>query len=173
MTLGTVTGQEIKPNRGTGIDVRILQVDLGTSAQSDPQSVEYFSLSGDDNPPQNGDKVVVISLGSAFKIAIGVRDAVVTAMNAGERKLYSRDNSGDIAAFINLLTDGNIELNGNSRSAVRYEDLRTAFDELKSVVNTHTHIYTPGAGTPTATAVGTPQSSADITAAESETVKLA
>jgi hypothetical protein len=150
----------------------MLQVELGTTAQSDVQSVEYFSLGGDDNPPQTDDKVVVISIGSAFKIAIGVRDLIVTVMNPGERKLYSRDSGGAIAAFINLLTGGDIELNGNANTAVRFAALQTAFDELKGVVNSHTHLYNPGPGSPTATAAGTPQSAADISTAESDTVKL-
>jgi hypothetical protein len=144
--LGKVTGQEIKQNRGTDINVRMLQVQL--SNESDIQSVEYIPLSGDDNPPKKDDKVVVIGIGSAFKIAIGVRDAVVTAMAAGERKLYSRDGNGDIAAFINLLTDGNINLNGDAYSAVRFEELKTSFDAFVLWAQTHTHPTPPGESNP-------------------------
>ena len=163
--LGTVTGQEIKPNRGTDIDVRMLQVELGTSAQSDVQSVEYIPLSGDDNPPMKGDKVVVISIGPAFKIAIAVRDAVVTAMNAGERKLYSRDSNGDIAAFMNLLDTGIMELNGNAYSAVRFEELETAFNQLKADYDGHAGHFSPTNSVPT-------PSTADISPAESDMVKV-
>ena len=170
--LGTVTGQEIKPNRGTDINVRMLQIDLGTTAQPDIQSVEYIPLSGDDNPPRNGDKVVVISLGPAFKIAIAVRDAVVTAMNPGERKLYSRDSNGDIAAFINLLTGGDIWLNGGDFSAVRFEELETQFNELRDAFNNHNHTYNPGPGSSTPTGPAAPQSASDLSGAESGTVKV-
>jgi len=163
--LGKVTGQEIKPNRGTDIDVRMLQVQL--SNESDIQSVEYIPLSGDDNPPKKDDKVVVIGIGSAFKIAIGVRDAVVTAMAAGERKLYSRDGNGDIAAFINLLTGGNVELNGNTYSAVRFEKLETEFNELRDTYNSHNHETPPGPSQ-----IPNQISTADLTDAESPTVKL-
>jgi hypothetical protein len=170
MLTGIVTGQEIRKNRDSEINVRMLQVQI--SNPQDIQSVEYVPLAGDDNPPQNGDTVFILSFGQSYKCAIGVRDAIVASMSAGERKLYSRDSNGDIAAFINLLAGGNVELNGNAFSAVRFAELQTAFDALKSVVNTHTHLYNPGPGSPIATAAGTPQSTADITPAESDTVKL-
>jgi hypothetical protein len=130
-------------------------------------------MSGDDSPPQNGDNVVVLDIGPSFRVAVAVQDSVVPSMPAGEKKIFSRDGSGAIAAFVNLLAGGDLELNGNFDTAVRFAALKTEFDELKGVVNSHTHLYNPGPGGPTPTAVGTPQSAADLTGAESATVKLA
>ena len=167
--LGTVTGQEIKPKRGTDIDVRMLQVELGTSAQSDPQSVEYIPLSGDDNPPMKDDKVLVLSIGPAFKIGIGIRDAIVTAMNAGERKLYSRDSGGAVAAFMNLLDTGIMELNGNADFAVRFTNLESMVTSLNSKYDAHTH------PDPVSGSTGTPSNAPlglDISGAKVDEVKL-
>ena len=169
--IGTVTGQEVKKNRDGSIAVRLLQVQI--SNESDIQTVQYMGPAGEDSAPINGDKVQIFSIGPAFQFAIAVEDQNnVASMPAGEKKLYSRDSAGAIAAFISFLAGGNLELNGNDKSAVRYQDLQTQFDELKGVVNSHTHIYTPGAGTPTSTATALPQSAADITTTESPTVKL-
>jgi hypothetical protein len=162
MQTGTVTGQEITENRNGGVDVRMLQVNLNTPERPDNQAIQYVPMSGDDSPPQNGDTVFVLSIGQSFKVAIGVQDSVIPSMLAGEKKSYSRDSAGDIAAFINYLGGGNLELNGNAFTAVRFAALETAFNQFKSDYNAHNH---GGSGTNTPT-------SADISPAESETVKL-
>jgi hypothetical protein len=178
ITIGRVTGQEIKENRNGAADVRLLMVRI--SNDSDIQTVQYMPMSGDDSPPQNGDLVAIISIGPAFKVAIGVQDSVVPEMDPGEKKLFSRDSGGAIAAFVNFLAGGNLELNGNDYSAVRYQELETAFNQLKSdfnnlvtAYNAHSHTgVTVGAGvTGSPVAAGVP-SEADISPAESDTVKI-
>ena len=165
--LGTITGQEIKENRNGGIDVRLLQVEMSNG--SDIQTVQHVPMPGDDSPPQNGDMVAVLPIGPAFKVALGIQDSVVPSMNAGEKKLFSRDSSGNIAAFINFLSGGDIELNGNAFTAVRFSALETAFNQLKTDFDIHNHPTAPvGPVSPPSTAPST----ADITPAESETVKL-
>ncbi len=86
----------------------------------------------------------------------------------GGEKLYSI-SSGSIQAFINIKNDGIIEINGNSDFAVRFNALQTAFDQLKSDFNAHTHASVTSLGTPT---VPIPQSTADITPAKVDEVKL-
>jgi phage gp45-like len=167
-SLGTVTGQEIKTNRNGEVDVRLLQVQF--SNERDIQTVQHFNPSGEDSAPINGDEVIVFEIGAAFKVAVATQDALAAVMGAGEKKLYSRDSGGAIAAFINLLAGGNLELNGNSRSAVGYDDLVTEFNELKSAFNSHTHSGVTSGGASTGAA--TPQSAADITTTEVPTVKV-
>lgn len=166
--IGTVKGQETRANRNGTADVVLLQVELSNS--SDIQTVQYMPLAGDDSPPMAGDLVVVIPIGPSFQVAIGIQDSVTPTMNAGERKNYSRDSAGDIAAFINFLSDGNLELNGNAKTAVRFADLQTAFNELKGKFNAHVHPGVMSGGA--STSATTSQSTADISAAESDTVKL-
>lgn len=168
--IGTITGQEIKTNRDGSIAVRLLQVQI--SNESDIQTVQYMGAAGDDSAPINGDLVQIFSIGPAFKFAVAVEDQNnIASMDAGEKKLYSRDSAGAIAAFINFLAGGNLELNGNVFSAVRFEELETAFNQLQNDFDTHTHLYTPGVGTPIQTAI-TVASTADIAPAESNTVLL-
>ena len=105
---GTVKNTEILTNRNGENTVRMLQVQF--SNESDIQSVQYVPLSGDDNPPMIDDKVIVLSLGAAFKVAIAVDDGLTPTMGEGERKLYSRDIDGVIVAFIDLLASGAVQL---------------------------------------------------------------
>jgi hypothetical protein len=163
--LGTVTGQEIKKNRNGEIDVRLLQVEF--SNERDIQTVQYFNPSGEDSAPIKGDEVIVFDIGPAFKVAVSTQDALAAVMGAGEKKLYSRDSDGAIKAFINLLVSGDINLNGDAYSAVRFEELETEFNAFKTVFNAHTHPTPPGESqAPTQKYTG------DISDAESETVKV-
>lgn len=110
VTLGIVTGSEKKKNRDGSIAAVLLQVQM--SAVEDVQTVQYMPSSGEDSPPQEGDKVVVLELGTAFKLAVGVQDAIAPAINPGERKVYSRSDAGAIAAFMLLANSGDIEFGG-------------------------------------------------------------
>ena len=54
----------------------------------------------------------MLELGTAFKLAVGVQDAIAPAINPGERKVYSRSDAGAIAAFMLLANSGDIEFGG-------------------------------------------------------------
>ena len=161
--IGTVKNIELLKNRNGENKARMLQVEFSNA--SDVQSVQYVPLSGDDNPPKVGDKVVVLAIGAAFKVAIGVDDGLEPSMLNGERKLYSRDSSGDVAAFINLLNGGIIELNGNNDFAVRFTALETALNLFVTQVNLALGTKLDGSGTAGATTL-------DITAAKVSEVKV-
>lgn len=161
--IGEITGQEIKENRDGAADVRLLQVRM--SNDSDIQTVQYMPMSGDDSPPKNGDLVVVLSIGTAFQVAIGLQDSVPPSMPEGEKRVYSRDSGGNIAAFIDLLASGDLELNGNANTAVRFADLNTQLQSLVTAINALFATKTDGSGT-----AGT--LTLDISGAESPTVKL-
>lgn len=161
--IGTVRGEEIKPNRDGVADVRLLQVEVAN--RSDIQTVQYMPMSGDDAPPQTGDIVVILRIGAAFLVAVAVHDTVVPSMPPGEKKIYSRDGAGDIAAFMNLLADSNLELNGSANTAVRFAALDTQLQTLVTAINAALATKTDGSGT-----AGT--LSLDLSTAESPTVKL-
>ena len=115
--IGTVTGQEIRKNRDGGADVRLLQVQM---VGNDVQTVQYMPMAGDDSPPQIGDKVAVVPIGPAFQVALGIQDSVVPSVAAGEKKFYSRDENGEIIAFVHLKTDGEITLlNANGQITLK------------------------------------------------------
>jgi phage gp45-like len=162
--LGTVTGQEIKTNRNGEIDVRLLQVQF--SNDRDIQTVQHFNPSGEDSGPINGDEVIVFDLGPAFKVAVSTQDALAAVVGAGEKKLYSRDSAGAIKAFINLLANGNVQVNGATDTAVRFAALNTALQGLVTAINAVLAGKQDGSG-----AAGT--LTLDLSAAESDTVELA
>lgn len=166
--IGKVTGREVIKNRDGKNDRLMLQVEI--TDKDDIQTVELRNQYGEDNNPVNGSQVIIIDIGTAFKLAIAAEDGITPSMNPGEKKIYSV-SGGAIAAFINFLADGIFEINGNADFAVAFDDLKIAFDQLKSDFDSHTHLYTPGSGTPTQT--GTPPAStADIDPAKVNTVKL-
>ena len=164
--VGVVTGSEIRKNRDGDVNKLLLQVRL--SDIDDVQTVEFKSHAGDDTRPPNGSNVLVVSAGEAWKIAVASDDDVVPSMAVGEKKLYST-SGGSIQAFINLKSDGTIEINGNTDFAVRFTALETAFNQLKSDYNSHTHVSVTSVGTPT---IPVPQSTADMSGAKVDGVKL-
>ena len=172
---GTVTGNEIKKNRdGTG-KRRLLQVEI--SDPDDIQTVELMSAAGEDVDPPVDSRVLIIDVGAAYKIAIAADDGIEPSMDEGEKKIYSIDG-GAISAFINFLNTGVLELNGNADFAVRFNELKSAFDELvtdfNNLVTVHdTHMHpTAATGPPSLPTVTGTSSAADMSAAKIDEIKV-
>lgn len=172
---GIVTGREFKKNRDSGNVRLLLQVQI-TDAD-DIHTVEYMSPPGEDSNPPDGAKVLIADVGRAYKIATAADDNIEPSTGEGEKKLYSI-SGGAIAAFINFLGSGIIEINGNNDFAVRYNELETGFNQLKTdfnnfvtTYNTHSHATAPTGPVSPPSATGS-SSSADISAAKVEEVKL-
>ena len=175
--IGIVTGRELKKNRDSGNDRLLLQVQI-TDAD-DIHTVEYMSPPGEDSNPPDGAKVLIVDIGRAYKVAIAVDDNVSPSMAEGEKKLYSISD-GAIASFINFLSSGIVEINGNNDFAVRFNEMQAAFDEFRDDFNQlvtdytgHKHggVQTGGGVTAVSDTPGT-ESTADISAAKVEEVKL-
>ncbi len=161
---GIVTGFSIGKNRNSSENVVLLQVRL--SGIKDIQTIEYMNSPGDDSIPPNGVKVIILQVTSSYKVAIANRDKITPIMGAGEKMIYSQ--AGDvIKAFIKWLDTGIIELNGNADFAVRFNALKTGFDNLKSDHNTHVHTETGGT-----TSTPTVPSTADIDSSKVAEVKI-
>lgn len=88
--------------------------------------------------------------------------------------------SDDGSAFITIDTSGNILLNGDADFVTAFTDMKTAFDQLKTdlntfitLYNTHTHTgVTTGSGSSgTTPSIGTP-SLADMSSAKVDNVKV-
>jgi phage gp45-like len=182
ITIGTVRGSEITKNKDSDENARILQVEL-TNAE-DLQSIEQVSQSGEDSNPQPGSRVIVVDLGPSYRVAVATDDGIEPTVAEGEKELYAYDSSLAKQAYIKILVDGSIELNGDTDTAVAFADLKVAFDQFKSdfdalvsTYNTHIHTTTAtissgstGVIAPTAS-TGTP-TTADIDPAEVPTVKV-
>lgn len=164
---GKVTGREIKPNQDGTANKLLLQVEV--TDPDDVRTIEAVTQAGDDTNPPNGARVVILSITDNYQVAIGADDGIEPTMDAGEKKLYSV-SSGAIAAYINLLANGDIELNGNANTAVAFAALASGFNQLVTDFNTHVHSGVTSGGA--STLIPTSTSSADISAAEVTEVKL-
>lgn len=95
----------------------------------------------------------------------------------GEHRIYSTDSDGNTVSFVWLKDDGNLQVNGDDDNMVRYSELETAFNQLRSDFNAlvtayNSHIHTDSTGNPTiATLSQAVASSADISGAKIDNVK--
>jgi len=133
---GIIKGRETKPNRDGGRDVLLLQVEL--TDKDDVQTVELMQGAGDQYNPENGSKVLVISNGAAYKIAIAVDDMTAIALDVGERAIRSVLN-GEVKSSVLCKIDGNVVLNEGTDFAVQFTALKSIVDGLVSALNSHVH----------------------------------
>lgn len=175
MEIGRVTSAEVGQNRDN--DTKSLLLEIQISDADDIQTGELFSQSGEDYNPPKDSRVVTLSLGNAFKVAIAVNDGTEPTTGEGERELYSVEN-GERKAKIRLQTDGVVMINDGSDFAVRFSELKAAYDELRDFVNdfitntynTHTQPISGGAaGVPAVPGIPT---TATIDAAKVDSIKV-
>jgi len=142
--IGKVTGRAIGKNRDGSDDVLLLQVEI--SDPDDVQTVQLMNPSGENSNPPDDSQVLIIDIGSAFKVAVAADDGIAPFGDPGDKQIYSVDG-GIIKAFINLLTSGNIELNGNADNAVRFNALDTQMQTLIIAINALFATKADGSGT--------------------------
>lgn len=92
----------------------------------------------------------------------------------GEKRIFSLDSDGNLATFIWLKSDGTIEIGGDAKNMVRYQELEQGFNQLRTDLNNfittyNLHTHAANGGAPPA-AQGTP-STADISASKIDEVK--
>ncbi len=151
-------------------------------ARSVPDLIEF----GIDALPQKGAKAILLSLREkAHKIMVGIKRKVIDRKaKPGETRLYSAFGSevylnedGEIViqtssgAIITMKSDGNIELNGNTKSAMNFEDFKAVWDAF--IVSHEGHLHLGNLGSPTGppTVALTPAQK-DMTPAKNDKVKM-
>lgn len=158
---GIIRGRKTEKNRDGIRDVLLLQVEL--TATDDVQTVELMQGSGDQYNPPDGSKVLVVSNGAAYKIAIAVDDLVALSIEIGERAIRAILD-GEVKSSVLCKIDGNLVLNEGADFAVQFTAMKTAFEQLVDDHNEHTH-----------TAFNTPpaaSSDADMSGAKVDKVRL-
>lgn len=133
---GIIKGRKTGSNRDGGRDVLLLQVEL--TAADDVQTVELMQGAGDQYNPPDGSKVLVISNGQAYKIAIAVDDLTALSIEIGERAIRAVLD-GTVKSSLLCKTDGNLVLNNGSDFAVQFSAMKTAFDSFVTDHNNHSH----------------------------------
>ena len=74
------------------------------------QSALTFTPSGDDSPPLENDRIILVSIdGNGKFAAVGVL-TVSQGAKPGEKILYSRNSDGEVQAVLSLLNDGKVTL---------------------------------------------------------------
>jgi hypothetical protein len=169
---GKITGSSIEANIDSETNVRMLDVEV--TDEKDVQGIEQVLFAGDDVGLVDGATAIILKVSEVFKIVIGIRDKIEPSMDDGERKIYSQAND-TIKAYTNYLKDGIQELNGDDDFITAFNEMKDAFDQLKSDFDGHTHPFnynagpTPASGNTSAIAVG---STADMAGAKCSTLKV-
>ena len=104
-----------------GVSIRDVKLGLGGGNNV---TGEEFSSSGDDSPPLENDNVLAVAIEQTGRVAVvGYVDTQNAPLaNNGERRLYSRDSSGEIRAVIWLRNDGSISLSNENGEMSIAED---------------------------------------------------
>lgn len=162
---GTISGYR----KGDYLNLENVQV-LQVYIENDIDAFDALLINPamDESAPKNGDRIAILKLGN-FSIAIGGIDGIEPVTEQGEKRLYSRDENGAIAAFISLLASGIIELNGTGDFAVRFLELEKQIDILNTKYDSHTHT-SGGSGSPTTPPLVS--LGLDISAAKIEEIKV-
>lgn len=122
---------EIGPIQDAEKDTRNIQAQF--IEEDDVQTIEQYRLSGFDCVPPEETKHLTLDLGGGWKISFAENDGVEpdSGLDPGEAKVYS-SIAGVVTAFMFFRKNGVIEINGDDDFAVRYSELETAFNQLKS-----------------------------------------
>ena len=156
--IGAVTNSEIGKNKDDDEETMLLQASI-TDAD-DVQTVELVEGSGSKSRPTDDAAVIIVSVDESYKLGIAVDDGIKPELEKGEREHYSIDPDDNTKmAFLKYLNDGNINANGENDNAVRFAELETAFNLLRTemnalitiinsnggVFNAHVHLRNPPA----------------------------
>jgi hypothetical protein len=112
-----------------------VKIDLGGGNVISPSQ---FGPAGLDAPPLEGDYAVTVDTpGDSGETVVGYADPENEGVaEGGECRVYSREENGDVAISIILKKDGTIEFGADTDNLVRYSELETAFNDLKTQVQT-------------------------------------
>lgn len=167
----------------SAIEEGLRKIKVQRLGKSDIQTPFQGNPAGIDSQPIPGLKAIHAQTGEKGEpVIIGYINEELLAAD-GEIRVFSLDSDGVLQAYLMAKNDGILEVNGSADFMVRYSELETAYDQLKSdfdnfvsTYNTHTHPVpgvTAGAVSVVAsvtTATGSP-STGDISGAKIDNVK--
>lgn len=144
---------------------------------------EYSPFGTDSRPPNGMTAIYARTQANGDECIIGYLHKDRLAQ-IGEHRIFSTDDQNVLKTYIWLHNDGTMDIGGNTKHMVRFEELQIAFNQLKTDFNNlvtayNSHIHPVGNAvpaapgpvvtTPTITS-GTP-STADITPAKINEIK--
>ncbi len=164
---GKVRERQLTKNRDGSTDKILLQVEL--TSPDDIQTVEWINHDGEDSSPPDNSLVVVVAVSESYKIAIACDDGILSEASPGEKIIYSqlngakrtsvflktdgsliidtKDTSGvqksvielEPGGDISITSESNINLNGSSDFAVRFNALEIVLNQFLIALNLHKH----------------------------------
>lgn len=133
--------------------------------KSDIQETEQIGPHGfDSNPVKDMAAIYAPTLQQGEPVILGYINKKQMDLDLGESLMFSTNQNGVLQIYIRMRADGTMEMNGNSDFMVRFNELKTGFDQLKSdfndfvsnTYNTHVHPSPAGGSTGTTPSLGTP-----------------
>jgi hypothetical protein len=149
----TISTQLGKLNRRVIKHLRLGKSNVQTSLQVAPHGI-------DSNPVKDLIAIYAETGEKGKTIILGYLNKNVLA-EIGETRLFSTDSSGALKTFIWLKNDGTMQIGGDTKHMVRFEELETGFNTLKTDFNNHltafnAHMHaTAGTGPPVPPTPGT------------------
>lgn len=132
---------------------------------------ECLPFGVDSNPIKNMTAIYAETSNDSESVIIGYINENQLAQS-GETRLFSVDSNGALKSYVWLKNNGDIELNGNNYSSVRFEPLNVGLNSEKDLINaelvkiaTAINAIVPGSYTPLPITL-------DISNAKNDTVKL-
>jgi len=142
---------------------------------SDIQETEQIAPHGiDSNPVKDMVAIYAPTLQQGEPVIIGFINKKLIDLDPGETSVFSTDDSGDLSTFIHLLADGTMKIGGDADFMVRFNELKSGFDQLKADFNSHIHTTTATIGASPTPGVITPPTSpstASIDASKIDEIK--
>ncbi len=124
ITLANIVSSAIEFGRRI---LTVTQFGAKTSQESSP-------FGDDSNPLQGMTAVFAETTEIGEPVIIGyINENQLAAV--GEKRLYSLDENGNESTFVWLKNNGNLELNGNTFSAVRFQNLQVSLQNSDTAIN--------------------------------------
>jgi len=144
--------------------------------KSDVQECRQASPFGIDSAPTKDMAAIYAKTGEVGKpVIIGYINKNQIS-EAGETRLFSTDENGTVKIALHLKNDGTAEIGGNSKNMVRFQELETGFNTLKTdfnnlVIAYNLHIHPSSSGTTSPTVTQGTSSTADISGSKINEIK--
>lgn len=144
--------------------IKVLQFGAKTAKQVTPFGI-------DSNPLDNWTAIYSETSNAGESVILGyINKNYVT--EKGEIRIYSLDTKGTVKAYAYAKKDGNLELNGNDFSSVRFQNLKAATDANDALINAELAKIATAINAITPMAYVKGNISTDLSNSESPTIKL-
>lgn len=133
-TIVKMIWQTLRKAPGAAITIQV------ESATGENREIEYYQLPGISAGPTPEDRAATVDLGG-YRVAVASHNyRIEVEVDAGAVTIYSTNAAGDtVQSRIDLDVDGNIDLNGNTKTFVTHAELNTALQSFITALNLHTH----------------------------------